>query len=130
MKFRAATMDDADFLLEIKNDPETRRFAVVTHDEIKKADHLKWLKKHLEEILIVEELDQRAGMFRISEDFEVSINLSPQFRGRGLGRKIMQFCPKGVWAKIVNGNVPSMRLFLGSGFHIIDYKENYYFLQK
>lgn len=105
-----------------------RQFAVVTHDEIKWDAHLEWLKGHLHEIAIIEKDNKRAGMFRIDDNKEVSINLHPNFRGQGLGKEVMAFCPKGVWAKIVNGNVPSMKLFLESGFKIIGYEQNYYVL--
>jgi RimJ/RimL family protein N-acetyltransferase len=129
MRLRNATMDDADFLLKLKNDPVMRKFAVVTHGKIKKADHIKWLKKHLGEISIITEKGKRLGMFRIAAG-EVSINLDPVCRGRGIGNKVLkQFCPKGVWAKIVNGNVPSMKIFLNNGFKITGYMDNYYVLQ-
>lgn len=129
MKLRKATTEDSDFLLELKNDPVMRKFAVVTHKKIKKADHEKWLAKNLHTFSIVMVDGERMGMFRVTDDKEVSINLAPAARGKGLGAKVLKRCPKGVWAKIVNGNVPSMRLFLNHGFKIVDYKENYYVLE-
>lgn len=129
MILRPATMEDADFLLRLKNDPVMRKFAVVTHKRIKKADHLKWLKKNLHTISILTSPDEYMGMLRITDDKEVSINVAPEHRGKGLGGAILKkFCPKGVWAKIVNGNVPSMRIFLDNGFKITGYKKNYYVL--
>ena len=129
MRLRKATMKDADFLLRLKNDPEMRRFAVVTHKKIERKNHINWLQDHFYEIWIIINKEKRAGMFRISIDKEVSINLSPKSRGKGIGSKVLKKCPKGVWAKIVNGNVASMRLFLNNGFKIVDYKENYYVLK-
>lgn len=131
MILRPATMEDADFLLKLKNDPVMRKFAVVTHGRIKKADHLKWLEKNLDTISIVEDkFGERLGMLRITNDNEISINIAPEHRGKGLGGKILEaFCLKGVWAKIVNGNVPSMRIFLNNGFQITGYKKNYYVLK-
>lgn len=131
LKLRPATMEDSDFLLWLKNDPVMRKFAVVSHNKIKKADHLKWLGKNLHTIQIIQQGTEQLGMFRITDDKEVSINLSPECRGRGIGSKVLRrFCPKDVWAKIVNGNVPSMRIFLDNGFKIIGYKHNYYVLYK
>lgn len=130
VSIRPATMEDADFLLVLKNDPVMRQFAVVTPEEIKMEDHLKWLQDHVNEMFIVELNGLRAGMFRVSQDREVSINLHPDFHGKGLGQEVVsQFCPKGVWAKIVNGNVPSMKLFLANGFKIMSYENNYYVLK-
>jgi RimJ/RimL family protein N-acetyltransferase len=119
-------MDDADFLLGLKNDPEMRRFAVVTHKKIRQKDHIEWLKNHLHEIRII---GNKQGMVRISDDREVSINIAPQFRGKGLASKVLAQLSDGLWAKIVNGNVASMRLFLQNGFMITDYKEGYYVLK-
>jgi RimJ/RimL family protein N-acetyltransferase len=129
MTIRKATMADADFLLFLKNDPVMRKYAVVTHSKIKKEDHLKWLKENLHTLKIIEE-DKPVGMLRVTDDKEVSINISPECRGQGLGGKILAaYCPKKVWAKIVNGNVPSMRIFLANGFKIVDYEKNYYVLE-
>lgn len=140
MILRPATTHDSDFLLYLKNDPIMRIFSVVTHDEIKKEDHEKWLESHLQEISIIEDLmvantkgdvvETRIGMLKITDDKEVTINLHPLFRGNGYGGKILAlYCPQGVWAKIVNGNVPSMRIFLANGFKITGYENNYYVLK-
>jgi hypothetical protein len=129
MKLRPAILSYANFLLEIKNDPVMREFAVKTQKKIERSAHIKWLRSHIDEMQIVEVDGERAGMFRVSEDKEVSINLHPNFRGMGLGNKVLKKCPKGVWAKIVNGNVPSMRIFLANGFEIKNYEANYYILE-
>lgn len=129
LKLRPALFDDADFLLELKNDPIMRKFAVVSHNKITKKAHMAWLEMNIGGIFIIEEKGLRLGMFRIANG-EVSINLSTICRGRGIGSRVLRkFCPKGVWAKIVNGNVPSMKIFLNNGFKIVDYKENYYVLE-
>ena len=129
LKLRPATFEDADFLLELKNDPTMRKFAVVSNKKIKRMDHIDWLHDNMESISIITERGIRLGMFRIA-DSEVSINLSPICRGRGIGSRVLRkFCPKGVWAKIVDGNVPSMRIFLKNGFEITDHEENYYVLK-
>lgn len=130
MTLRQATMKDAVFLLMLKNDKVMRQFAVVTHSKIKMKDHVRWLRDHVDEMKIVMVGTKKAGMFRVNKDKEVSINLHPKFRGKGYGSKIVsEFCPKGVWAKIVNGNVASMRLFLENGFEVTGYENNYYVLK-
>lgn len=122
-------MEDADYLLALKNDPVMRKFAVVSNDKIKKADHINWLKGNIDTISIVLYEGVRAGMFRVTKDKEVSINIDPAYRGKGLGGKVLKYCPKDVWAKIVNGNVPSMRIFLANGFKITGYENDYYILK-
>ena len=130
LELRPATFEDADFLLELKNDPIMRKFAVVSHKKIKKQDHLDWLFDNIGGIFIITQRGWKMGMFRIA-DGEVSINLHPSTRGQGIGSKVLRkFCPKGVWAKIVDGNVASMRIFLKNGFEIVDHKDNYYILEK
>lgn len=129
IKLRKATFEDADYLLALKNDKVMRKFAVVTNSKIRKADHLKWLKDNIDTVSIILYKGERAGMFRVTEDREVSINIDPLMRGQGLGGKVLKLCPKKVWAKIVNGNVPSMRIFLANGFKITGYENDYYILK-
>ena len=130
IKLRRATMEDATNLLEWKNDPTMRKFSIVTHDEIKMADHLKWLEKHLDEIFIIEDGGIPLGDIRLEGD-TIAIKLSPESRGRGVGRAaivLAQEMRTEMTAHIVNGNVPSMRLFLGTGFKIVDYCEDGYYI--
>lgn len=129
MNMRPATTHDSDFLLRLKNDPVMRQFSVVTHEKIKKSDHERWLKNHLDEIQIVMEGRHKIGMFRVNMDKEVSINLHPSFRGQGFGQKVLENCPKGVWAKIVAGNIASLNLFMHNGFKIVDYLNDLYYLE-
>lgn len=129
LKLREATMDDAKFLLDLKNDPVMRKFAVVTSEKITMRKHLKWLASNIDTMWIITLKGDDMGMFRITDDNEVSINLAPASRGQGIGSRVLKkFCPKGVWAKIVDGNVASMKIFLKNGFEIIDHKKNYYVL--
>ncbi len=121
IKLRPAIMDDAEFLLELKNDPVMRQFAVVTQNEIELGAHLDWLDSHLHEIQIIEVMRywnwRRVGMIRMSEDREVSINVHWKFRGIGIAYAVLStYCPNNVWAKIVEGNQASYRLFTGCGF--------------
>jgi len=106
-----------------------RRFSVVSHNKIRKADHIKWLKDHSQEINIVMKGRNRIGMFRVAYDKEVSINLHPRYRGKGYGQKVLEWCPKGVWAKIVQENIASMNLFMSNGFKIIRYDNGIYYLE-
>ena len=123
-------MDDAQALLNWKNDPVMRRFSIATHDEIKMEDHLKWLEKHLDEIYIICDHRDTYGDVRL-EGNGIAIKIDPHFRGMGIGTKAIKLAQDmrdELIAFIVNGNVPSMRLFLGAGFKITGYRNGYYIL--
>ena len=130
IKLRPATMDDARVLLNWKNDPVMRKFSIETHDEIKMEDHLKWLEKHLNEIYIICSHRDTYGDIRL-EGNVIAIKLDPDSRGKGIGKKaigLAQGIRDELVAYIVNGNVPSMRLFLGAGFKVTDYNEDGYYI--
>lgn len=130
MTLRPMTMDDADFMLELKNDPQTRKFAIVSHDEIKKEDHYKWLENNLQYFQIIESIYGRTGAVRI-QDNEISIWVDEQFRGQGVATYILEMVAElKMTAKIVEGNISSMKCFIRAGFEPIDYKENYYIFQR
>jgi RimJ/RimL family protein N-acetyltransferase len=100
---------DADFLLEMKNYPETRKFAIATHDEIKKEDHYKWLENNIQYFQII---GNRIGAVRI-QDNEISIWIDRLYWGQGIASFIIeQVYEENMYARIVDGNVNSMRCFI------------------
>ena len=110
-----------------------RHFSIETSKVIKKREHLKWLDKHLDEITIIKLGDEDIGNVRLYND-EIAINLSPKYRGKGYGVDIInRYKYGGLKAKIVCGNVASMRVFIKCGFNVIGYaskdKVNYYILK-
>lgn len=124
------TINDADFMLELKNYPETRMFAIASNDEIKREDHLKWLENNLQYFKIIEvmiEGDYKpAGVIRI-QDNEISIWIHRSFWGRGIATWVLEtVSEKGMTAKIVNGNISSMRAFINAGFKPVSYNGKYY----
>lgn len=124
-------MDDALILLEWKNDPTMRKFSIQTHEEIKLEDHLKWLEKHLSEIYIICSHRDTYGDIRFEGD-EIAIKLDPKFRGMGIGKRALTLATmrrKHLIAKIVNGNIASMNLFISCGFKFKAYEEGYYVLE-
>jgi len=133
MKFRKVTMEDADFLLDLKNDPEVRKWAIVTHQEIKRENHLFWLEKKLKEkgiyFYILIEDDNCVGDLRVEADREISVRIVKEFRGKGLARQALGLIAGKFYAKIVEGNLASMNLFIKSGFKFTDYKEGVYLLK-
>lgn len=138
---RPAGFQDTDDLLEWKNDPDTRKFSIVTQDVILKENHKKWLADCLfdknRELNILFYNGEKCGDLRFDigpETIEVSIRLAKEFRGKGIGSAaIKKYCPtvkrmygKPIIAKIVNGNLASMNVFIANGFKPIKYEEGYY----
>jgi hypothetical protein len=131
-------MADADKMLEWKNYEETRKFAIKSDLMILREDHLKWLEKNIDSMSIIEvevtvDLERRilqAGAIRVNEN-EISIWIDRGFRGVGLATAAIQEVAKSnMTAKIVHGNIASMRAFVKAGFIPKWSIENYYKLQK
>jgi len=133
---RPMTMVDADKMLEWKNYEETRRFAITSHDEIKKEDHYQWLAKNIQHFRVIQIADggQLLGAIRV-QDLEVSIWVDREFRNLGIAKKTLQLISgQGMWCKIVEGNLSSMRAFIYAGFAPAEYVQasasNYYIFRK
>lgn len=134
---RNAKIEDSRNLFDWRNDPATRNASLST-TEIPWGDHDVWFSAALENPLIVfyisEELHpekSQLGMCRFnisanSDIAEVSINLNPLHRGKGLARKILHECIEvfviqfpeihTLTATIRDENIPSMKIFLAENF--------------
>ena len=120
MTLRPMLMEDADFMLSLKNDPQTREFAIVSQDEISKEDHYKWLEDNLQYFQVIES-GVRCGAVRIQNN-EISIWIAHPFRGNGIATFILdKVSEHGMIAHIVEGNVASMKAFIRAGFEPIGY---------
>ncbi|MFN4288897.1 MAG: GNAT family N-acetyltransferase [Brevundimonas sp.] len=123
MKLRAATLDDAERLLEWRNDPLTRE-ASVNMDPVPLEAHVGWLTASLQNpnrTLLVAEVDGRpVGTVRIDRghETEMSWTVAPDARGRGFGKQMVSAAmPEGtVIAHIKAGNVASQKIAQSSGF--------------
>lgn len=132
MTLRPMQMTDADFMLELKNDPQTREFAIITHDKIKREDHLKWLERNLHSMTIVEgKKKSKVAAIRITKS-EISLWVSKNYRNKGVATAILKELPiePEIIAKIVDGNISSFRAFINAGFKPIIHKDNYYILKR
>lgn len=132
VRIRWATMDDADFLLSVKNDPIVRKFSIVTHNKIKKKDHVRWLASVIADtdrrLYLIEYEGKRAGDIRFDTTgrwVEVSVRLARKYRRKGIGSFVIPFACRGIaaalpgktlFAKIVDGNKASARTFEKAGF--------------
>lgn len=124
-------MSDADFMLALKNDPVTRQFAIVSKEEIKREDHLKWLEKNIQYFQVIEKwTGEMVGAIRI-QDNEISIWIDKAYREMGIATKILSRINFiGCWGKIVDGNVASLRAFVKAGFTPRAHIDNYYILER
>lgn len=134
MKYRLATMEDAGDLLRWKNQADTKRYSIVSKKRILKRDHLKWLEKTLQEGKMKIWVLPGVGNVRIQGN-EIAIGIGEEYQGQGIATEMINFFSKpGMIAKIVDGNVASMRLFIRCGYipvaHVFDRgKVGYYILQ-
>jgi RimJ/RimL family protein N-acetyltransferase len=139
-------MSDAHNLLRWKNDPDTRRNAILTDAEIKWEDHKRWLEARLSdpltELYVITNGSADYGDIRldVGEKTEVSTRIDQAFRGLGLGSLAVQQVLNGrsvggcYLARIVEGNLASMKIFLRNGFEFVSYehggRKNYYVLER
>lgn len=135
LRFRKAAMADCGTILLWRNDPVTRKFSIKNTKVIPYSEHLKWYKKAIRDpkrkLLMVEAGKQRIGVIRfdISDGAaEASINLAPNQRGKGHGRKILrEGCLRAfddyrvakIFAQIKKENVGSINAFRTAGFDIL-----------
>ena len=129
MNLRPMTIEDADKMLKWKNYPETRKFTIVSNVEIKREDHIKYLEKNLQYFQIIRVEGEVIGAIRV-KDNEIAIWIDREFWGCGFATEaIKTFSVKGMTAKIVSGNISSMRAFIKAGYLPESYQDNYYIFQ-
>ncbi len=132
---REARNEDASALWQLANDPETRRQSF-RQDFIPWETHLAWLRKKLESaetlLLVAEIAGVPIGMIRLEkqgEAAEVNYALSPTFRGKGLGSRLLEAGAErglrqlGVHVlrgTVKTGNPASIRSFEKAGFRRVE----------
>ncbi len=129
MQLRPATLLDADFLREVRNDPLTRANSL-HGDIIPAAEHLAYLQSHLEDprfrILIAEVDGAAMGTCRSDDHgdvIELSWSLAAGARGKGYGTQMLDALlatlPSAtVLAVIREGNTASRRMVERAGFRL------------
>ena len=134
LRVRPAAMDDADLLLAWRNDATTRAVSRQP-DAVARPDHVAWLEASLarpDRHLLVGEVDgEPVGTVRWDEEgegeWEVSITVAPQARGRRLAPSLLAAAEhwlavrcgpdlRGYLAVVHRDNTPSRRLFVGGGY--------------
>ena len=120
MRLRKATKDDLKILLDWRNDVQTRIHSK-NMDLIEEESHLKWfdsiLKNPRRNLFIAIHKGTRVGTVRADEDekaYELSWTVSPDFRGKGLGKRMVKLLADKVRGKIraeiKEENIPSKKI--------------------
>lgn len=120
MKLRNATMDDAQMLLNWRNDPLTRLMSRQS-SIVDLAGHTAWLSKSLANdaprmLYIAEEDGEAVGTVRVdiaNGECELSWTVNPAFRNRGIGKRMVSAALKGIFkarAEIKPENKASIRI--------------------
>lgn len=128
MKLRQATLGDSLDLWRWRNDPVTRAMSR-NSEAVELASHEAWFRRALEgpeiSLFIGETEEGAVGMVRFDHgaETEVSINLNPAFRGRGLSHALLAAglaeAAGVVFAEIKDENAASRRLFEQAGFRLV-----------
>jgi RimJ/RimL family protein N-acetyltransferase len=117
---RPASINDADMLLDWRNDPGTRT-ASHSISEVVKEEHIAWLTKVLSNnnrrLLVAEEDGAPVGTVRadFSEGvWELSWTVAPNSRGRGVAKRIVALLAQQISepnrAEVKTGNTASARI--------------------
>lgn len=137
LELRPAELADAGFLLELRNDPVTRRFSF-SKREISESEHVAWLRERLSDpetlIWVAVCAGRPSGQLRLTRlderTAEVHIAIAPAARGRGLAREVLiragALCTD-AWpavarlrARILPENESSLRAFRAAGFQEVE----------
>lgn len=131
-------MRDAEFLLKVKNDYDVRMNSIVTHRRIRREAHIDWLQRKLKDkksaLYVITVDNRRAGDVRLDDrhdgTHEISIRLLPKYRSTGIGRMVIRRFDQSLIAKFVEGNIPSMNLFIKCGYVFRSYRDGVYIMEK
>ena len=134
MTLRHATTGDSDLLLAWRNDPVTIAMSL-TPEPVTRDDHINWFAHALADDartpLIAENGNMPVGTVRLDTfaegEYEVSITVSPDHRGQGIGQAILAaantlaFTALGVHrlvATVREDNHASRRIFDRTGYQL------------
>ncbi len=122
MILRKATIEDWKTLLDWRNDIETRKNSH-NIELVEEENHKKWLNSVLtsenRQLFIALEDDVPVGTVRADFDkknieYELSWTISPDFRGKGIGKIMVKILADRLKAKIraeiIKGNIASVKI--------------------
>lgn len=126
LTLRPATPDDEAILLHWRNDLHAR---AMFHDsaEVDAATHAKWFARVVwneRHVLLIGEVDGvpvgAVRYDRVKDHWEVSVNVAPEARGRGMGTALLRqgaaHVSGRVVARIKPNNAASLRAFAYAGY--------------
>lgn len=136
IQVRAAALEDREAVWKWWNDPLTRKM-MKRNDPVPWEEHCAWydgVLKADKRILYVGLYEgSKFGVvrfdFKADQVYEVSINLNPDFRGKGLASPLLEASiahmtgtrkVRKLFATLKKANVPSMKSFAGAGFTYVD----------
>jgi len=141
LHLREASLADSSLLLEWRNDPEAVTQSL-SGRHVAEGEHEQWFSNVLSSrssVIFIASADSGggslpAGMCRFDQlenhSVLVSISVAAAFRGKGLGKQILALGLESVsrmWpdatdcdAEVKQGNSPSIALFEGLGFELVD----------
>ena len=127
--------EDVNLLYKWANEFKTRKNSV-NSEKITKTEHLNWfntqIKKNNVDLFFAYE-KKPVGLLMLEEidnEIYISYNVSKDFRGKGIGSKIInhtvtKFSEKNLVGEVLKNNLPSIKIFRNNGFVKIDtYKKN------
>jgi RimJ/RimL family protein N-acetyltransferase len=132
---RLAKPDDSNDIFEWRNDSVTRKMSHNT-EEVLKEEHETWFKAALESkkkslLICTNNAAEKIGIVRFDieeQSAEVSINLNPEMRGKGLARQCLKQAMlffnsshpdiKELKAEIKDTNIASKKIFEDIGFKL------------
>lgn len=124
LRLRPATMDDAQFLFDVRNDPETRRQSF-TSAPLNYDAHCAWLTiqlRSVSHIWIAEIAGEKVGYLRYLPSFppELSYAVAPQWRRCGIGTAMLALSPggQGTTARVKGLNQASHHAFQKAGWQV------------
>lgn len=139
IRIRSASLDDAQRLLQWRNDPLTR-IASFSEKAVSLSSHLAWLKASLaseeRQIWVAEWQGEPVGTCRadrLGEVWELSWTLAPEVRGRGLAVPMIQATianfPQHFVAKVKADNLASQKVARKVGFKLVKVEQGVQFYQ-
>jgi UDP-2,4-diacetamido-2,4,6-trideoxy-beta-L-altropyranose hydrolase len=135
LRVRHARLSDEALLLAWANDPQTRQNSF-SPDPISAETHLQWFHSRLRDIngcrLYIVETEKgipigQVRFDKINRRWEISYSLAYLFRGKGLGRSIVEVALSNFFlknsriiivGKVKRSNIPSCRVFESLNFEI------------
>jgi RimJ/RimL family protein N-acetyltransferase len=140
MRLRLATLADSALLLSWRNDPQTR-WARLNQHKIIRDEHVHWLRYSLNyrnrRLYMAEVGGQALGTIRTDFDgqcYHLSWTIAPDFRGRGLGKKmagiLTDYIQKPIGAKIRRLNAASIRIAEYTGMSLEHEDEGWFIFSR